>query len=517
MTITTAKLPARALRLTPFALAALLLSAECHADWKFAPRVDLRETYSDNPSLQRDEVARPQWISEAAPGFTLTGKGDRLKVSAGGEWRLFAYSGKDDGNLRNSERRYQAQAQAKVIDQLFYVDAGASGARQAVSAFGQLSSSPYASANSTNVSTWSISPYLQHRFGSTATATVRYTRDSVGAGTGGFGNSLGNTRAASLASGSRFTDLGWNLGYSHQDLHNSVAGDSQSENDTAGLRLRVGQRFSLTADATYDNYEYPSLGERTSGPGWSGGFIWTPSSRTNVQASYGRRYYGKTGSLAASHRSRHSVWTLDYNDGVTTTRSQLLLPSTIDTASMLDRMLLTSFPDPALRQQAVQSYMTATGLPPSLANSINYLSNRYIRAKRLQGAVAFKGAHSNLVLSVFRDERRALSLQQSDTVLLSNKLAALNDNVRQRGVSANFDYQLSAHTTALAIVSAARVQSIDTGVVNNNGELRLGLARRFSPKTRGNLEVRHVRGSLNLTGHDTYQENAIAATLSVLY
>ena len=517
MTITTAKLPARALRLTPFALAALLLSAECHADWKFTPRVDLRETYTDNANLQRDELASREWVSEAVPAFTLVENGDRLKLNASGEWRMFAYS-KDAPGLQNNALQYQAQALAKVIDQLFYVDAGLARTRQTISAFGQLSNNSFSSANTSQISSWRISPYLQHSFGRTATATVRYTRDAVdGGANNAFGNSLASTRSASLVSGTSFTDIGWNLSYNHQDLYSGVAGDSMSENSTAGLRWRLVPRFSLTADVTYDDYEYPTLGDRTRGRGWSGGFIWTPSSRTSVQASYGRRYYGKTGSLAASHRNRRSVWSLDYSDAVTTSRSQLLLPTTLDTASMLDRMFQTAFPDPLLRQQAVQSYMSAAGLPPSLASSINYLSNRYIRMKRLQGAVVLTGARSNLTLSVFRDERRALSLQQSDSALLSDRLASLNDNVRQRGVVLNLDRRLSSNTTALASVSAVHVQSIDTGVVNSNRELSLGLTRRFDAKTRGSLEFRHVRGALSVISKDTYSENAIAATLSVLY
>jgi hypothetical protein len=490
MTIITAKLPAKALRLTPFALAALLMSAECRADWKFTPRVDLRETYSDNATLRGDDQASSQWISEAAPAFTLVGNGDRLKLNASGALHMYGYSKKDEANLADSYTQYQAQALAKVIDQLFYVDAGASRSRQTISAFGQLSGNPYTTTNSTTVSSWHVAPYVQHRFGSSATATLRYTRDSVdGGANNAFGNSLASARSASLVSGTAFNDIGWNL----------------------------VPRFSLTADVNYDKYEYPTLGDRTSGRGWSGGLVWTPSSRTSVQASYGRRYYGKTGSLAASHRSRHAVWTLDYTDGVTNSRSQLLLPSTIDTASMLDRMFLTSFPDPLLRQQAVQTYMAATGLPPSLASSINYLSNRYIRDKRLQGAVVLMGARSNLALSVFRDERKALSLQQSDSALLSDQLAGLNDNVRQRGFTVNLDRRLSSSTTALASASSVHVQSLDTGVVNTNRELRLGLTRRFDVRTRGSLEVRHVRGALSLNSNDRYHENAIAATLSVLY
>ena len=518
MTITTAKLPGKALRLTPLALAVLFMSAECRADWKFTPRVDLRETYSDNAALRGDDQASSQWISEAAPAFRLVGNGDRLKLNASGQWHMYGYSKKDEASLADSYTQYQAQALAKVIDQLLYVDAGASRSRQTVSAFGQLSGNPYTTTNSTNISSWHVAPYLQHRFGSSATATLRYTRDSVDGGAhNAFGNTLGSTRSASLVSGTSFNDIGWNLAYSHQDLHSGVAGDSSSENSSAGLRWRLVPRFSLTADATYDKYEYPTLSDRTRGRGWSGGFIWTPSSRTSVQASYGRRYYGKTGSLAASHRGHHSLWTLGYTDGVTNSRSQLLLPSTVDTASMLDRMFLASYPDPALRQQAVQTYMAVTGLPPSLPSSINYLSNRYIRDKRLQGALVLMGARSNLSLSVFRDERRALSLQQSDSALLSDRLAALNDNVRQHGFTLNLDRRLSSRTSALASVSSVHVQSIDTGIVNDNRELRLGLMRRVDANTRGSLEVRHLHGGLSLNSKDTYQENAVAATLSVQF
>lgn len=509
---------AAALRLAPLALAAMLLSNECRADWKFTPMLDLRETYSDNATQQRDELATNQFITEAAPGFTLTGKSPRLTLSAAGRWRQFSYSDKkDDPNLRDSERSYQASGRAMVVDQLFFVDAGASGMRQAVSAFGQLSNSPYVNANRTDVSTWRISPYLQHRFGSTATGELRYTRDSVESGVSGFGNSVGDAVSASLASGNSFTDLGWNLSYYRQDLDNDLSGKSTSENGMAGLRYRLIPRVMLTASTGYDDYRYATLGERTSGPSWSLGFIWSPSTRTNVEASFGHRYFGKTGSLAASHRTRHSVWSLDYSDQVITTRSQFLLPAAIDTASMLDRLFSSSFPDPVQRQQAVQAYMAASGLPPTLADSVNYLSNRYIRAKQLRGAAVFRGARSSLTFALFHDQRNALSLQQSDSSLLGSQLGTVNDNVRQRGANIDADYRLSANTTVQASGYLVRAQSPDTGVTNNNRQWRLGMSRAFSTNTRGNVELRHVRGNYGFSNDSVFHENAIAATLSVQY
>jgi uncharacterized protein (PEP-CTERM system associated) len=291
----------------------------------------------------------------------------------------------------------------------------------------------------------------------------------------------------------------------------------------AGLRWKLARTISLTADTGYDRYEYEPLGgSDTSGKRWSAGFIWTPSTRTSLQASFGHRYFGKTGLLAFNQRTRNTVWTLDYTDEVSTTRSQFLLPASVDTASMLDRMFASQFPDPALRQQAVQAYIAAAGLPPSLAESINFLSNRYFREKRLQGAVVWRMSKSNLSLSAYRNERQALSQQQSDSALLGSQLSSLNDNVRQRGASASFNYNLSPRTSATAGLDATHSHSLTTGVDNSNRVARLMMNRRLGRDCNATLEVRHAtgtlaQGSLALGNRNGYHENAVVATLAVKY
>lgn len=506
-----------ALKLLPLALAAMLLSAECHAQWRVTPRLDLRETYSDNLGLRSDADAHGGFISEASPSVLINTNGPRLTLNAEAGLRMYAYSQGDTNNLQNSERRYNANARAMLVDQLFYVDAGASGSRQAVSAFGPVSSNNYSSTNNTDIRTWRISPYVQHRFGSTADLTARYQRDSVSTGVTGYGNSTASTRSVDLNSGRAFTAVGGSLSYYQQDLKDGVAGESSSENVTAGLRWSVIRRLSLTANVGYDKYEYPVLNERTQGRSWLAGFIWTPSTRTRVQASFGRRYFGKTGLLDASYRTQRTVWSLGYNDAVTTSRQQFLLPAAVDTAAMLDSLFAASFPDPAQRKQAVQAYMAATGLPPTLLDSINYLSNRYIRVRRLQGSAILHGARSNLVFTVFRDQRNALSTQQSDSTLLLGQLATLNDNTKQRGASANLDYRLSTRSNAYASLSASHVESLSTGIANNISEAHLGVNHRFDLKTQGSLEIRRTRGNASLLNGGNYHENAIAATFSVQY
>jgi uncharacterized protein (PEP-CTERM system associated) len=175
---------------------------------------------------------------------------------------------------------------------------------------------------------------------------------------------------------------------------------------------------------------------------------------------------------------------------------------------------MPNIPDAAERRLAVQAYLQATGLPASLANDVNYLSNRYMLQKQFQASAGFNGAHSLLLLSVFDTRNQALSLQQADSQLLGSTLSSLNDNVRQRGVSANFNYRLSSRSQASAGVTVSRSDSLTTAVRQDNRALRVGLTRQLERRLQGQLELRRVQGTATAGGH-SYTENAVAGTLSM--
>jgi hypothetical protein len=69
---------------------------------------------------------------------------------------------------------------------------------------------------------------------------------------------------------------------------------------------------------------------------------------------------------------------------------------------MLDRLFSATISDPIVRAQAVQAYIAATGLPPSLANNINYLSNRYMREKRCRRPYLQHAAQQPDALALYR-------------------------------------------------------------------------------------------------------------------
>lgn len=510
-------------RLAPVAAAVMLASPACHADWRFQPGVSVAATYSDNIGLQSKALAETQFITEVAPTFSLALRSRRLNATASGEFRQFIYRDENERPRPDTSRRYNAALQGVVLDDLLMVDASTSSSQQNISAFGpQVESNPYSLENRTQVRTWTVSPYLVQRFGKQANAMLRFTRTAVNSDRPGqFGNSTADIVAFNLNSGAAYRNFGWGLTYFQQELVNSLTGNSDVESAAANLSYRLDPTLSLTANLGHDRYDYGGLGGSTGGRNWSTGFIWTPSQRTSVVASAGRHFYGNTGSLAANVRSRRSVWSINYSDTITTSHSQFSLPATIDTASLLDRLFTTMFPDPVQRELAVAAYMLETGLPSSLADNINYLTNRYMRQKLLQASSAFTGARSSVVLSLQGSERNALSSQETDSGLLGGQLARLNDNVRQRGASAMWSYRLNSRAGLVASTSYSHRESL--GLVSGEGrgiesvqrELRVGMNRKLGRNVVAVLDLRRRSGILGTTGTRNYTEHAISATLSM--
>lgn len=506
--------PRLALRLAPLAAASMLLAGECRADWRVQPTIGVSGTFTDNVSRTDDERAHSQFVTEITPGLTLFGKSRRFQVAASGQARQYAYSNGKVPGTADRVYDYAFNGRGELAEDLLFIEASASSSPQSISAFGQQSnSSLYALGNRAQVKTWRVSPYLTQRLGNTALVSVRYARDSVNSDINSFGNSVGDSVLASLTSGKSFDALGWGLTYTRQDLTSAIGGDSSSESASGNLRYALNKRFWLTANAGYDRYDYQALGGRTEGRNWAGGFDWTPSQRSRLSAEIGRHFYGQTGKLFALHRSRHTVWNISYDDVITNSRQQFLLPSTIDTAALLDRLFSATISDPLLRQQAVANYIQQTGLPPSLADSVNYLSNRYLREKRLQASSAYTKGRSSGVLTLYRTERTALSDQQSDSELLGSQLSSLNDNVRQKGASLTYNYRMNSRTSVLATAVFARSLSLTTGFESSNRELRAGLTRQLGNNLRGAVELRNMRGGLGPTAGN-YRENAVSASLT---
>lgn len=504
-------------RIRPQAFAALvLLGAQAApalaAEWRFTPELTLRETYSDNYNLAPSGSEQSGFVTEVAPGFTLTGRGRRAQFRARYQARSVNYSGgSGSGNIQNY---LDAGGKAELIDDFLFVDGTANISSVSTSAFGpQALDSSYATGNRSEVRTYTISPYVRQRLGSEAQGEVRYTHQGVSSDTGGFASYNSDRLNASASSGEAYRTLGWDVAGSTQQSSYSNLDSVRSDSVNGTLRYRLTPQFSLTGSAGYERYTYQTLGDAPSGPSWSVGFDWRPSSRTSLAATAGRRFYGNAYSLNGTHRSRATTWNVSYSEDITTQQQQFANSGSVSTSSFLNQAFLANIPDPVARGQAVDAFIRATNLPATLANGNQGLSNTFFLQKRLQGSVAYNSGKSSAVASVYDTLRRP----QSDTGA-NNGLASSNpffsDQTRQRGVSGLYSLRLSSLSTMNLNAQYYRTTSLLSNITDDNKLVTLGLSHQFSPRTTGTVELRRYQGSFNQTGND-FRENAISAYLSM--
>lgn len=528
MAITTAKVPKNrhshsALFPAVCSAAAAILLLPSHsvaAEWKIETSLDLKETYSDNITLAPRGNEKSDLVTQITPGISLTETGPRLKVNAHYAMQNLFYAEGTSGNTIN--HMLNANANAELVDNLLFMDGLASISQQNISLSGpQTTDNVNVTGNRTEVKTYSLSPYLLHSFGTVASSELRYSHTGVSTGVGGLSDSQMDRINLRLNSGPAFKTLGWGLNYSKQkttydNTANILAQNLDNEIVSGNLRYTVMPRFSLTATGGYEKNDYVSIGTKPEGSFWSGGFSWAPSPLTSIDASAGRRFFGNTYSLAASHRTRLTAWSLAYNEDITTSQSQFLIPATIDTSSFLNQLWAATIPDPVARQQIVDAFIQANGLSQSLADSVNYLTNRLFLQKSLRATVAVLGAKNTLLISLFNVSRDPQTAQALDSPLFGSSNLALSDKTKQVGGNAIWNLRISPRTSAYINAGYARNNYPVLGKTDNDKSLRLGLNRQFQPKLSGSVELRRLQRGSSQSGGD-YRENAITASLHMIF
>jgi len=477
------------------------------AVWSTTPSLNLKETYSDNVALAPPGSERSDWITEINPGITSTGTGSHLNVHLTYIMQNLFYA--KDSSQSKTNHLLGAGANAELVDEFLFLDGNASISQQNVSLFGpQAADNTNITGNRTRVTTYSISPYLRHSFGSIASSELRYTHNEVRTGVSGLSNSKGDGALFNLNSGPAFSRVGWGLHYNKQKTGYSNSPTVDTETSSANLGFSITPKFRLMATKGYEKYNYLSIsGEPPEGHFWSAGFSWTPTARTSIDASSGNRFFGKTHSLIASHRSRNTVWNLNYSEDITTTQSQFLVPATI--TMDLAAICAAQHPnDPAWCQQ----FFLQTGFPPTLSNAVNYFTNQFFLQKQLQASVALNSAKSSLTLSAFKTLREAQTALTIDSLLLGSSNLTLYDNTEQIGGGALWSWHFSPLTNIHATTGYVKSRSITTGITNDNRTMGLGMTRQFRPKVNGSVDLRRNQQYSNQIGGG-YQENAVTASL----
>ncbi len=517
------------LALTATAVALAWAPCASATDFKFVPNVSVSEAYTDNVGLNSRGNERSDFVTTVAPGFSVTRDSARLQLRGSYNLQALFYANHTSGTSLSNF--LDTSAHGTLIQDLLLFDARAAITQQNTSAFGpQAASNVNVTDNRVETRSYSISPYLEQRFSNVATGQLRYAHEAISSGDvhgnssiNGLGNrntGLGNSNTdrliATLTSGPAFRTFNWGALASTQNTR-YPASDAVSQSKLSGnVGYLIGPNLRATAAGGYEKDTYVTLGDKPQGAFYNAGFVWTPSSRTNVTATVGHRFFGQTYELAINHRARLAVFNLSYNEDITSSQAQALLPQTSNTSASLNQALLASVPDPINRQRLVDNLIQSQHLPAEIATVSNALTNRYFLQKNLQASLAATGLRNTVIGSLFLTRREPQSVSATPVIIIGGSSSSLDDNSRSVGASGVWSYKLSPRTLTNANLSYTRTHSLTTDVTTNYKTARLGVTSTFQPKLDGTLELRRTLQNADLIGGDI-RENAITASVRMQF
>jgi uncharacterized protein (PEP-CTERM system associated) len=505
------------------AVLALAFAPTAHAiDWRFEPYVNASSTYTDNVK-QSSSNTQDALILTATPGFTLRSEGSR-RVQASLQYGLTGVKRFGGDQSDNFYHNLNAVGKAELVQDFLFIDGNAHISQQLISLLGSPADATTNNSNRTTVGTYSISPYVQQRLGTFAFAQARYTASGAIFQNNVAPNANSNSFAASLKSGTRFTDLSWGLNYSLRKLQNSNAANSANNTDatfesasaTAGYALT--RQFRVFGTVGHDSNDYLST-SGTSGSFYSAGFGWSPTRRTSVEASAGERYFGRTFSLAANHRTRLTRWRARYYEDVSDISQQFLQESGRifwNCGGIPQETPDINNPDPTI---CVGPY--SAGELATEAYRLGFTLQQIVDMGLLNIATAngiyiIKGLNAGVSWDI---GKLGFGLSAQDTKRLYQALGDAQDHIQ--GVTGSVSYRLSETVTANSILSLTRTSldsSLTSGVARQDDLLNfsLGLNRRFTDRLNGALTFRHTQRSSNVANAD-YDENSLTASVNMRF
>ena len=396
-------------------------------DWELTKGVTLNATYSDNANLSSGTSEKQDDLFlQVQPFFTLEGEGGGLKGRV--YYLLSAYTGTFGDSEPGVANFLDASATAEIVRDVFYVDAKAKadmGANNPLNASGI----DYLYDTDQNVAQRfgiSIAPYAQQHLGSQADVYGRVGFDGVyyGEETTLGGNSSSVRYDVGLKSRPEFQRVPWRVhaeGRNERfDSGSSIYGnDSNYNRAVAEASYVLSPIWRLNGSVGYEQNDYQTTRDETSGTIWSVGGSWTPSERTSLTVGYGRRYFGPWGFLDFNHTQKRWRWYARFNREFSTVQREFLDSQVFFVTDLRGNPVL----DPTTGAQ-----LTETALSPQLTNE-TYLLDSFING------FVYEGNRTSAGLDLVYNQR-------------SYELSG-GDNT-DWGVRARVSRELSALTTATA-------------------------------------------------------------------
>jgi len=376
------------------------------ADNTFEPAISVGVGYSDNVD-QDAENEKTSSIAEVSPSLRFTKEGARIKTNLDYTLNAYAYSNGSVEDKNNTRHDLQANMQAELLQKNFFIDLDASITQEQLNKRqGDIADSQTGIDNLTETYTYGINPYWKQHWSSYADSIVSYEFNEVSfndTNNNGNANILSNDSSENkvkmtVTNGKKFRNIVWKLDfdYSKVDYKDTLidSKDSESKIYLAELGYQLNNEFLLISKFGYEEYEQTTDFPSTDNSGsFSGlGFVWSPSSRTHLEFTFGDRFYGDAYDLIFEHQGDALGFNFSYNESVTGARDEYRE----NNSNTQDQFFNTQ------NQLFNDKYAAATGTTTS---SINQTLDSLYFSKSYNAAINYQLKKIALHLGAYHDDR----------------------------------------------------------------------------------------------------------------
>ena len=479
--------------------------------WLITPSLTVNETATDNVALSKTNE-KSDLVTDLSPGIRINGQGGRLKVNFDYQMHNLIYA--QDSSRNRTQNALNAQGTLEAVDNWLFIDASGAISQQSISAFGGATSTDVNTnnnSNTTETSSYRVSPYIKGVLGRFADYQLRYARSTTSSRANDAFDSDTNEFSGLLKGDTGLANLAWSLDASSQQVDFGNGGSNEADRLQGRLTYSFDPQFRVSVFGGREANNYLTL-DKEAHTTKGAGFEWAPTERTLLAYNRENRFFGNSNMFTFSHRTAGTAWRYSESKDVSASpRQQSLIGlSAYDLVyANIDRTVEATPEQKALLTQAVlaSNGLSATDLLPA-----GFLSSSATLQHRREMSLVLLGVRNSVTFSLSQSESEKLSQGSIISPILGEDFASAN-KIRQRIASIGWTHRLTEMSSLSG--NFARSNSRGTGTAGPSLEttqnsFNVNFSTRLGPNTSAGLGARRVV----VDGTSSYTENAVTGVLS---
>jgi uncharacterized protein (PEP-CTERM system associated) len=483
------------------------------------PGVRSALTYSTNSNLENEGSPnrRSDFILEVTPYIRAESEAARFKYKL--DYSVSNLYRAKTGDSIIGRQRLQSNITAALAGDWLWVDGSGLIANTVADLFGPLSADPNTSfVNSSQIRTFSLSPYIRSRLFGLAEGTFRYGLQWTDTSRNTIEQSKFIHTLSSDIRGSEVDGRNWNWSWGGEQTRRTFGTENVVRNFAIGSAYWVPvPSVRLTGSVVYDQIDRLKARNGDTkglGPGFS--IDWNPSDNTRLQAQTIRRYYGNSINSSLSQTGQFFVASLSYNKGAVGSVDSTVF--SIDPGSVFSNGAVSS--NPTYRALIAQNLRLGYGIP----YSAGLIDDTYVIEQKFGASIGLIGVRNSLTFNLYRNERNTDlfvtavpgggSGPRGGGVGISSRfngiVIVLNGNVDYR-------YKFDARTNLNVGLSHSKNESSTIGFSSRSTTLSAGISTKLTADAQAGAGIRKTEGQTNGLSSTKFDDASLYGTIDVRF